>query len=126
MHMPVRDPREASGADPLARVLKRRERHRRRPLIVRVLVALVGSIVTIGGLILVVPLPEAGLPLLAVGLGTLALEFDWAARALSWTLRQGDRLSGWFGSRRPFIRWLLVSLGLGVVGAVVLWLVRSF
>ncbi len=124
--MPVRDRRETSGSDRLAQVLERRERHRRRPLALRVLVALIGGIVAVGGLLLVVPLPEAGVPLLVVGLGMLALEFDWAARALSWTLRQASRLWAWFRSLRPFLRWSLVALGLGLLGAVILWVVSSF
>ena len=33
------------------------------------------------GVVLVLPLPEIGLPLLVVGLRLLALRYDWAARA---------------------------------------------
>ena len=33
------------------------------------------------GVVLVLPLPELGLPLLVVGLRLLALRYDWAARA---------------------------------------------
>jgi hypothetical protein len=65
---------------------ERRDRHRRRPVLVRLAVALVGFGALAAGLALLV-LPGPGLPLVAAGLGLLALEFRWAEAALQRALR---------------------------------------
>lgn len=104
--------------DPLARVLARRERHRRRPLLVRVLAGTAGMILFVVGAALVVPLPEAGLPLLLAGVALLALEFDWAVRVHERVLRLVARL-------RALPRWtrlLATAVAAGLVVALVLWL----
>lgn len=66
-----------------ARVSARRERHRSRPLAVRVAAGITGYLLSAVGVLLLL-VPEFGLPLLAVGLGLLALEHDWAMRAQVW------------------------------------------
>jgi len=106
-------------------VRNRRARHRQRPLAVRFLTALAGFVLALTGLILLAPLPEAGLPLLGLGLGLLAMEFDWAARALAWTL---DRLTGyraWLARQRPVVRGLLALVAVAVAVAVILWIVTT-
>lgn len=65
-----------------ARLHARRERHRQRPVAVRILGVAAGAVLAAAGLVLLVPLPEAGVPAILGGLGLLALEFDWAAAAL--------------------------------------------
>ncbi len=104
--------------DPLARVLARRERHRRRPLLVRVLAGAAGTVLFVVGAALVLPLPEVGLPLLLAGIGLLALEFDWAVRVHARVLRLAARL-------RALPRWahfLAATVAAGLVVALVLWL----
>ncbi|GIF17966.1 hypothetical protein BJ973_009070 [Actinoplanes tereljensis] len=66
------------------RVTAQRERHRRRPPVLRVLVGAGGFLLSLAGVLLLWA-PEFGLPLLVAGLGLLALEFDWAMRARVWT-----------------------------------------
>ena len=63
------------------RLRERRARHRERPFVVRVVVALGGFATLLGGIALLV-LPGPGIPLVVVGLGLLALEFRWAEAAL--------------------------------------------
>ena len=74
----------------LERLRERRARHRRRPLVVRVLMALAGFLAVAAGIVLLV-LPGPGLPLLALGLGLLALEFRWAEAPLARALRASVR-----------------------------------
>jgi hypothetical protein len=63
-----------------SRVAAQRDRHRRRPVPLRVVTAVGGSLLALAGLLLLW-VPELGLPLLVPGLGLLALEFDWAVTA---------------------------------------------
>jgi uncharacterized protein (TIGR02611 family) len=74
------------------RLRRRRERERARPLVVRALVVLGGFAAVLGGLALMV-LPGPGIPVLAVGLGLLSLEFDWAERLLRFVLRRAERVT---------------------------------
>jgi hypothetical protein len=74
------------------RLRARRERERRRPLAVRAMVVAGGFAAVLGGLALMV-LPGPGIPVLAVGLGLLSLEFDWAARLLAVVLRRAERVA---------------------------------
>jgi fatty acid desaturase len=74
------------------RLRKRRERHRARPLVIRMLVLAGGVAAVLGGSALLV-LPGPGIPVLAVGLGILALEFDWAVRLLAFVLKRAERVT---------------------------------
>jgi hypothetical protein len=74
------------------RLRERRARHRQRPLSVRAAVALAGFATLAAGLALLV-LPGPGLPLVAAGLGLLALEFRWAEAALDRALHHTGRVT---------------------------------
>jgi putative transmembrane protein PGPGW len=74
------------------RLRRRRERHRQRSLFMRGLVLAGGFGAMLGGIALLV-LPGPGIPLLAVGLGLLSLEFDWAVRMLSFVLKRAERVT---------------------------------
>jgi uncharacterized protein (TIGR02611 family) len=79
---------EAQGwADKLA---VRREAHRNRGRIYRVLFMLSGVIVLAAGIAMLV-LPGPGLVVMALGLTMLAMEFAWAERALERTLAQAEK-----------------------------------
>lgn len=102
---------------PLTRALARRDRHRRRPLIVRALTVAAGVFVC-GVAVILFLAPEVALPLLVAGLGLLALEYDWAARALAWALMRSARVTGWFG-RMPRPAQVAIVLA-GFVGVALL------
>jgi len=72
----------------IERVRARRERHRERHRLIRIVWALFGFIVVLVGLAMLVT-PGPGLLVIAVGLGILALEFAWAERLLE---RTADKL----------------------------------
>ncbi len=55
----------------------------------KVLTALVGGVLVVGGVVLLV-LPGPGVLLVAFGFAVLAREFPWAARPLHWAERRAD------------------------------------
>lgn len=69
----------------IERVRERRERHRKRNRIIRIVWALFGFVVVLVGLAMLVT-PGPGLLVIAIGLGILALEFAWAERLLERTV----------------------------------------
>ena len=87
------------------RLRERRDRHRQRHLVLRIAVMLGGFAALTGGVALLV-LPGPGIPLLAIGLGLLALEFDWAERLLGQVLRRAEQVA-------PESRGRRIALGVG-------------
>jgi hypothetical protein len=83
-----------------ARLEVRRLRHRQRHIAVRVGMLSAGVMITLFSLALIAVFPELGLPGVLVGLGALALEFDWAARTHVRCQHWLDRIRAWF-ARRP-------------------------
>jgi len=105
-------------------VRERRERHLERSRIIRVVVALFGFLVVLAGLAMLV-LPGPGLLVIAIGLGTLALEFVWAERLLERTVDKMDEAADAVkrSSRKQRVLGLvLLALGAaGLVAVAVLW-----
>ncbi|MDE0545103.1 TIGR02611 family protein [Microbacterium sp. C7(2022)] len=73
--------------------------HPRVEIAYRVGVAIAGSILAIGGLILV-PLPGPGWLIVFLGLAVLGTEFHWAHRISSWLKSMLDRFWTWWRQRR--------------------------
>jgi uncharacterized protein (TIGR02611 family) len=105
-------------------VRERRERHLERNRIIRVVVALFGFLVVLAGLAMLV-LPGPGLLVIAIGLGTLALEFVWAERLLERTVDKMDEAADAVKRSSRKQRALGVVLGVlaaaGLVAVAVLW-----
>ena len=101
-----------------ARLQAARERQRQRSRAARVLTVLGGGLVGLLGAVLLLPLPELGLPLLLVGLRVLALEYEWAERAYVPVARLWQRL------KALSTRWKVAIAACAVlaVGAIVWWL----
>ena len=101
------------------RLEERRERHSQRHKLYRIGFAVAGTLVLLAGIILSLPLvPGPGLPLVAVGLAMLALEFAWAERLLRRVAHRIDQVEeriGWAG----IVALLAVAIAVGV--AVVYW-----
>lgn len=94
------------------------------PIIWRVLIGLVGTVVVIAGVVLL-PLPGPGWVIIFIGLGILATEFKWA-EWLSSLARRFLRVWASWVARQP--RWAQVLIGgLGLAFLAVLagagWLV---
>jgi len=81
-----------TAEDARARLEAARERHRERSVLTRTLAVAGGGLAGLVGVVLALPVPELGLPLLLIGLRLLALEYEWAARAFVPVARLWDRV----------------------------------
>jgi uncharacterized protein (TIGR02611 family) len=88
-------------------------------LIYRVVVGVVGTLITVGGLILI-PAPGPGWVIVFLGLAVLASEFEWADRLLSYARRQVRRWSDWAARQSLPVR-LLLGLGTLILLVALLW-----
>ena len=73
-------------------------------------------------MVLVLPLPQAAIPLLLAGLRALALEFDWAADVLAQVEELATRSRGWLRGRPAAVRFALALAGVAASALVVAWL----
>lgn len=101
------------------RLEERRERHAQRHKLYRIGFGVAASIILLAGIVLSLPLvPGPGLPLVAIGLAMLALEFVWAERLLRRIAHRIDQVEeriGWAG----IVALLAVAVAVGV--AVIYW-----
>lgn len=101
------------------RLEERRERHAQRHKLHRIGFGFAAALVLLAGIILSLPLvPGPGLPLVAVGLAMLALEFAWAERLLRRIAHRIDQVEeriGWAG----IVALLVGAIAVGV--AVFYW-----
>jgi uncharacterized protein (TIGR02611 family) len=80
-------------------------------LIYRVVVGVVGAVITVGGLVLI-PAPGPGWLIVFLGLAVLASEFEWASRLLDYAKHQVGRWTDWAQRQSLPVR---VLLGLGTL-----------
>src|SRR5918997_9864 len=67
----------------LVKLRERKERHKRRSILHRIGIVLLGLLIVLAGLVMSGPgVPGPGIAVILIGLGFLALEFDWAERLL--------------------------------------------
>src|SRR3954452_18910648 len=101
------------------RVVRERIRSRRTSRAVyRFVVALLGVVITLGGLLLV-PLPGPGWLVVLAGLALLAPEFDPARRLREFARRRLRAWTGWLGRQGATVR---AAVALGTATCVVLGL----
>ena len=101
------------------RLEERRERHAERTRLYRVGFGVAATLILLAGIILSLPLvPGPGLPLIAVGLAMLALEFAWAERLLRRVAHRIDQVEERIGFA-GIVALLAVAVAVGV--AVVYW-----
>src|SRR3712207_5466716 len=105
----------------LARVLEYRERGRRRPWPIRLVLALLGAALLLASAPLVAVLPEVGVPALLVGLRLLAVEADWAANAFAWIDWRFSQAREWV-HRQAWPTRAAVIAGLLAVAVALIWL----
>lgn len=110
----------------MARVRAGKERHRQRPRVYRIAVALAGIVLVVLGLLLSLPgVPGPGLLVVALGLTLLALEFDRAERMLERILNRleqvGETASKASGLQKT-LTGAIVLVAVGTAIAVVVFL----
>ncbi len=87
--------------------------------ILRVVVAVVGFVVVVIGLILV-PFPGPGWAIVFLGIAIWATEFAWAHHLLRWGKTQLQRWTRWLAAQAWPVK-LLVTIGLALLVLLVLW-----
>jgi uncharacterized protein (TIGR02611 family) len=100
----------------------RREQHRRRAKPVRVLFAMAGATLLLGGIAMLV-LPGPAFVVLPLGLFLLALEFTWAERALVRSLTQAERARARAAGTTRTQRMLTAAAAAMAAAGAVLWAV---
>src|SRR5687767_8276797 len=101
---------------------ERRENHLRRGRLFRILFAIAGAAITLGGLIMLVT-PGPAFVFIPIGLAMLALEFSWAERLLDRALDQAEIAQRKADETTRTQRILAVVAGLvAVAGLTAAWL----
>jgi uncharacterized protein (TIGR02611 family) len=77
----------------LVKLRERKERHKQRHILHRIAIVIIGVLIVLAGGALSAPgVPGPGIAVILIGLGFLALEFDWAERLLERGIIYADRL----------------------------------
>jgi uncharacterized protein (TIGR02611 family) len=85
-------PSEDDRPELLIKLQERKVRHKQRNLLHRVGIVLLGVLIVLAGIVMTGPgVPGPGIVTIILGLGFLALEFDWAERWLERVILWGDR-----------------------------------
>jgi uncharacterized protein (TIGR02611 family) len=87
---------EGDTPELLIKLRERKERHKQRGILHRIGIVLLGLLIVLAGGVMSGPgVPGPGIAVILIGLGFLALEFDWAERllerAIIWADRAKDR-----------------------------------
>lgn len=90
----------------------------------RVLVAIVGSIVLLAGIIMI-PYPGPGWVVVFVGLAILAQEFAWARRLLRYSKARYDTWLAWAKKQSPIVG-VLLFIGTCIVVILTIWLLNGY
>ncbi|HEX5979649.1 MAG TPA: PGPGW domain-containing protein [Thermoleophilaceae bacterium] len=90
------EPPEDDTPELLIKLRERKERHKQRHILHRIGVVILGLVIVLAGIVMSGPgVPGPGIAVILIGLGFLALEFDWAERllerAIIWADRAKDR-----------------------------------
>jgi uncharacterized protein (TIGR02611 family) len=90
----------------------------------KVLVAIVGGIVVLVGLVLV-PYPGPGWLIVFGGLAILATEFEFASKVLEYAKGKYDAWVAWIKRQNIFVR-IVVLAATGVVVVLTIWIINGF
>ena len=91
------------------RLARRREQHMRRGRLYRIGFGIAGALVTLAG-VAMLALPGPAFVVIPVGLAMLALEFEWAERALETALDQAEQAREGARNASPVQKALGVTL----------------
>jgi len=86
------DPTQDDRPELLIKLQERKLRHKQRNIMERAAIVVAGILIVLAGIVMSGPgVPGPGILTIIVGLGFLALEFDWAERWLERVIIWGDR-----------------------------------
>jgi uncharacterized protein (TIGR02611 family) len=105
---------------------ERKERHKQRHILHRIGIVILGILIVMAGAVMSGPgVPGPGIAVILIGLGFLALEFDWAERLLEravlWADRAKDRAEETSTAQRILAGVAGALVVAGFVVAAVLW-----
>jgi uncharacterized protein (TIGR02611 family) len=85
-------PSEDDRPELLIKLQERKIRHKQRNLVHRAAIVVLGILIVLAGIVMSGPgVPGPGILTIVIGLGFLALEFDWAERWMERVILWGDR-----------------------------------
>lgn len=90
----------------------------------KVLIAIVGGLVTLIGLVLV-PYPGPGWLIVFGGLAILATEFEFAAKVLHHARGKYDAFTAWLKRQHVFVQ-IAALAATGLIVATTVWLLNGF
>lgn len=90
----------------------------------KVLIAIIGGLVTLIGLILV-PYPGPGWLIVFGGLAILATEFEFAAKVLHYARGKYDAFTAWLKRQNVFVQITALAVT-GIVVVATVWLLNGF
>lgn len=99
--------------------MDRLRRHSRK-----VLIAIVGGIVVLVGLVLI-PYPGPGWLIVFGGLAILATEFEFASKLLAYVRGKYDAWVEWIKRQNILVRIIVLALT-GIVVVLTIWLINGF
>ena len=110
----------------LIKLQERKVRHKQRHILHRAAIVLAGVLIVLAGIVMSGPgVPGPGIVTIVVGLGFLALEFDWAERWLERVIIWGDRTAEraeQTTTRQRVIAGIATALTVGAfIVAAILW-----
>jgi uncharacterized protein (TIGR02611 family) len=118
--------REDEPPELLVKLRERKERHKQRNLVHRAAVVAAGVLIVLAGIIMSGPgVPGPGIATIVIGLGFLALEFDWAERllerAIIWGDQVKDRAEETSTTQRIVVAFITALAVAAFVVAAILW-----
>jgi uncharacterized protein (TIGR02611 family) len=77
----------------LVKLRERKARHKQRNILHRIAIVILGVLIVLAGIVMSGPgVPGPGIATILIGLGFLALEFDWAERMMERVIIWGDQV----------------------------------
>jgi uncharacterized protein (TIGR02611 family) len=110
----------------LAKLRERKERHKQRNIFQRAAIVLLGLVIVVAGIAMSAPgVPGPGIATIVIGLGFLALEFDWAERMMErliiWGDQVKDRAEETSATQRIVVAFVTALAVAAFVVAAILW-----
>jgi uncharacterized protein (TIGR02611 family) len=110
----------------LVKLRERKQRHKQRNIFHRAGIVVLGVVIVLAGIVMSGPgVPGPGIATIVIGLGFLALEFDWAERMMErliiWGDQVKDRAEETSTTQRIIVAFVTALAVAAFVVAAILW-----